>query len=152
MVMQATETTELLAELIEARHATLGELRTLSALQYRIVTARDLAKLVELLAAKQRQLEQLRRLDAALAPFREDDPEARVWADPARREQCRQLAAESAAWMGEVMELEAAAEKCLAAQRDETVQELDRETRRFQAISAYRDRGSTEGSGWAHEG
>lgn len=150
--MSATESTEILAELIETRHVTLGELRALSALQYRIVNSRDLGKLVELLAAKQRFLERLRKIDEALAPYREDDPESRVWADPSRRERCRELAAESAAWMGEVMELEAAAEQCLAAQREETTTELDQETRRFRAISAYRNVDSAGGSGWAHEG
>lgn len=151
-VMHATQSTERLAELIETRHATLSELRSLAALQYRIVNSRDLGKLVELLAAKQRFLERLRTIDEALAPYRHDDPDSRVWADPARREWCRQLAAESVVWMGEVMELEVAAERCLAAQRDETTAELDQEACRFRAISAYRSSDVAEGSGWAHEG
>jgi len=136
--MSSTASTERLTTLIAERHRTLSRLRNVSAKQFQVLQRQSLNELHGLLAAKQTLIEDLVRLDQEIDPFRDEDPERRVWANPEQREACRQLVAECARWLAEVKELEAGAERLARQQLDETSKSMEQSVDRNRAVSAYR--------------
>ena len=76
--MAATET-DLLAELIERKLECLVKLQEMGKRQYDFAKADRITELLDVLAAKQRLLIQLQRIEQGLAPFRDQDPNQRRW-------------------------------------------------------------------------
>src|SRR5262245_46737952 len=78
--------TDVLSQLIENRHDLLVELYQLAKRQPDAIRAGESNRLLSLLAAKQRLLHELLRVDRLLDPFRDQDPERRIWRSAADRE------------------------------------------------------------------
>lgn len=136
--------TNLLVDLIACKHECLQGLCALSARQQALIDVGDTTSLLALLAAKQRQIEDLQNLERRLDPFRADDPERRVWSSEAERTRCASLAEQSVRLLAEVLETERRCEESLRRRRDETAEQLSVVHAAGMARGAYLDLGANE--------
>jgi hypothetical protein len=112
--------TNLLARLIEVKHGLLVQLQQLAARQQEWVSQGDMARLLNLLAAKQHLLGELQRVEQGLDPFRAEDPDGRRWRSPEDRQRCREQAAACETLLTEIMNIERQCESELIQRRDRT--------------------------------
>lgn len=137
--------TEVLAQLIANKHELLLQIRQLSARQVEFVEADDMARMIHLLAVKQRLLAAMEETERRLDPFRREDPEQRVWRSPAHRQRAQELSARCDTLLQEIMSMEKGCESQLFRRRDEAAGQLQGVHRSVQAASAYL--GAAEASG-----
>lgn len=78
-----------LYSLIESKLHLLTEIQELSIAQSDLVAKQDMSALMTLLSRKQDLMCMLEQIQSQLVPFQPQDPEQRVWADPARRKTCQ---------------------------------------------------------------
>ena len=86
--------TDRLAELIQQKHSCLTQLRDVGSRQLETARSGEMELLMQLLATKQRLIDQMLRNEQQLKPFREQDPEQRRRASPQKREHCAAVANE----------------------------------------------------------
>ena len=129
--------TDHFAQLIDAKFQVLGQLREVARRQREVIAARELSQLLTVLSAKQQLLTLLKKLDAQLTPYREQDPENRVWRSPADRQRCRDQADRCEAILREVLGWEKQAEHEMVRQRDEVSQQLQALEQSADAQRAY---------------
>jgi len=129
--------TETLASLIAQKLQLLELLARLSHAQVELIDSGDMTKLLPVLGAKQRLLAQMQQFEQALAPFRNDDPEQRIWASVAAREKCRADAQRSEQLLAEIMEMERQGEAEMIRRRDDTARRLEEMDTASRAHSAY---------------
>lgn len=111
--------TDLLAKLIDAKHDVLGQLRELAGRQSELIPQSDMGRLLSLLAVKQRLLVELQSLERQLDPFRDQDPDQRLWRSPADRQHCREAADRCDSLLAEIMSMERKCESELIRRRDQ---------------------------------
>lgn len=129
--------TDVLAELIGKKLAVLEQLRDLSRRQSDLIADGQMQRLLGLLAAKQRLLAELQKLQKQLEPFRQQDPEARSWRSAAERQRCRQLVERSEAILGEIMLIEKQSESEMVRRRDDAKARLESLHSSADATRAY---------------
>ncbi len=129
--------TDELAELIANKREVLEQLRQLARHQGDLIAAGELPKLMSVLAAKDALLRQLLDLEQQLNPFRQEDPEQRVWRDSEARRRCQLVAARCDSLLSELMLLEKQGEQDLCRRRDETAQQLQGMHAAGEARQAY---------------
>jgi hypothetical protein len=129
--------TDRLAELLCRKLQVLEEVLSISNAQREIVSRDEVDSLMELLAAKQTLLDQMHSLQTALAPYRDEDPQQRVWHSPRRREQTQQVAARCEAILAEIMQIEKECEQQLVARRNEVAADLKAADLAERARDAY---------------
>jgi len=78
-----------LYSLIESKLHLLTEMQGLSIAQSDFVAKQDMSALMTLLSRKQDLMGSLLQIQSQLVPFQPQDPEQRIWADPARRKTCQ---------------------------------------------------------------
>ena len=132
-----TLTTNTLAELIDRRHDCLRELLGLARQQQELATSGDVDGLLTILGRKQPYLEALQRISTALKPFREDDADERVWADPSHRVHSQRRWDECAALYDQIVGLERTSEAVLRERRDQVSRQLDASHSSHQVHRAY---------------
>ena len=86
--------------------------------------------MLDVLAAKQRVLNDLQRVERALDPFRDQDPESRVWRNAEARADCARLLDECERLLQETVEQERQSEAALTVRRDEAACQVARRSRR----------------------
>jgi len=138
--------TDRLAELIEAKREVLAELRSLARRQLDVIAEADMTRLFSLLAAKQTLVENLNGLEQSLNPFRQQDPEARVWRTPQLREQCRETSLTCESLLKDVLLLEKQGETQMLKRREEIAHQLDGAHAAASAAQAYGAASSGGGS------
>lgn len=136
--------TDLLTKLVQARFTCLTLLRDIGRRQLELVEQRNLTSLLDVLAAKQRPLLDLQRIERALAPFRDQDPEQRVWHSQTQREQCAGMVRQCDSLLAEILAQEKFSENCMTRQRDETAAQLRLFQTAGQAHGAYAAASATE--------
>ncbi len=129
--------TDLLAELIGKKLAVLEQLRDLSRRQSDLIADGDIQRLLSLLSVKQTLLAELQKIQKRLEPFRQQDPEARVWRSPADRQRCRQVVERCEALLGEIMLIERQSEAEMARRRDDAAARLQCTHSSAEATRAY---------------
>jgi hypothetical protein len=129
--------TETLAKLVQAKRSCLTRLREAGRRQLELINSGEMAALLDLLATKQRMLQQLQRIEQALDPFRQEDPRQRVWRTPLDRQSCAEEIAQCDALLAEVIELEKTSESALVRQRAETAARLEGIRAAAEAQRAY---------------
>jgi hypothetical protein len=129
--------TERLADLIEQKRDVLARLWQLAQRQTALVEESDLTRLLGLLAAKQVLLTQLQEVERQLNPYRDQDPEARVWRSPQVRERARRAAAECESMLGEIVRSELDCESKLVLRRDAAAHRLRADQDASSARAAY---------------
>src|SRR2546423_706533 len=115
-----TTNTERLAALVATKQQVLEILVQLSRRQLSLIDAGDMTTLLKLLAGKQTVMNQLQILEHELAPFREEDPDQRLWASMAERAACQARAEQCNALLAEAMNLEKRAEAAMVGRRQAT--------------------------------
>lgn len=138
-MMTALET-DLLAELIQRKHACLTQLRAMGRKQFDTVVDGSMTDLLEILAAKQRVLADLQRVQRALAPFSAQDPSERQWSTPEQRQQCAAQLEQCDGLLREIVEQERQSESVLIRRRDEAAAQLQGVHAASQARGAYAGR------------
>jgi hypothetical protein len=136
-VTTASFDTDVLARLVGAKRACLAQLRDLGERQFELIECGNTTALLDVLSAKQRPLIELQRIERALDPFRNQDPEKRRWRSPADRAACARLVAECEATLGEIVRREKQCESVLTRQRDEAAVRLQGLRTAGQACGAY---------------
>jgi len=126
-----------LAALISAKLQVLEILTRLSRRQLELIAGADSAALVKLLTAKETVLSQLQAIERQLHPFRDEDPESRVWKSPAERAACQRDADRANQLLAEALDLERQAEAAMIAQRDATAVALSAAQGAADARAAY---------------
>lgn len=132
-----THSTNLLSDLIHRKHAVLVELRDVGLRQRDVVDRGETTALLELLAAKQSMIALLQQVERDLAPFHEDDPDARIWLSIEDRQRCAQQSAECGELLAEIVDLERASAERLTARRNDVAAQLRQVYSAGQARSAY---------------
>jgi flagellar biosynthesis/type III secretory pathway chaperone len=136
MSPQSTNTAQL-AELVAAKQQVLEILVRLSRRQVLLIGAGDMTSLLKLLGGKQTVMHQLQAIEQGLAPFRDEDPEQRIWPSPAHRAACQARADRCNALLAEAMQLEQQAEAAMVGRRDEAAAALATVQTATDARSAY---------------
>lgn len=129
--------TDLLAELIGRRCDCLRELRDMGRWQLELIGKGTMTELLDLLSTKQRLLGELQRIERGLDPFRGQDPQARRWRSPERRQQCARQLEECESLVEEIVDRERQSERELTRRRDEVAAQLQGLHRAGQARGAY---------------
>jgi hypothetical protein len=134
--MAALET-DILVQLIRAKHACLLQLRDMGRRQLELIEAGNLSGLLDLLGAKQRPLLELQRAERAIDPFRAQDPQRRRWQSPEARALCARQIEECDALLREILAQERESEAVLSRRRDEAAARLQGMHAAGQARGAY---------------
>lgn len=129
--------TQQLADLIRRKHEVLVQLCATGRRQQELVDRGETAALLELLAAKQKLIEVLQQIEAQLAPFHAQDPEARVWPSTVDRARCAQQADECNRLLQEIVELERQSADRMTVRRNEVAAQLQQVYSATQARDAY---------------
>ncbi|QDU93970.1 flagellar export chaperone FlgN [Lignipirellula cremea] len=129
--------TDRLAELIDAKREVLTRLRQFARRQVEVVAEEDLTRLFSLLAAKQTLVDELTRLETELNPFRNQQPEDRVWRSPEARDACRESVQSCEAIYRELLLLEKQGAADLSERRDHIARQLDGAHSAAKARRAY---------------
>lgn len=126
-----------LAAAIRRKAQLLEMLRKLGDAQLALVRAADMGRLMQVLASKESLLKQLQVVEQQLDPFRDQDPEARVWSSAAARAACRDDANRCAALLAEIVAIERQAEAEMTVRRDATAAQLQATYSSREAQGAY---------------
>jgi len=116
--------TDILAQLICAKHQCLLQLRELGRRQLDLIESADMAGLLEVLSAKQHSISQLQRIEKALNPFRDDDPDGRQWNSNEDRQRCAEQLKQCETLFAEIVSQEKCSEGELIRRRDEAADRL----------------------------
>jgi hypothetical protein len=135
--LAANMDTDRLIALIDAKHTVLSHLHDLAQRQFALASERDAAGLVSLLAAKQKLLDALSALEERLDPFREQDPQARLWKSPAERARCASVAENCRNLLDEIMALDQRGMKLLKDRQQATLATIHAAHDAAHARSAY---------------
>jgi len=137
--------TEHLAGLIEKKHAVLKELRDKSRRQAELIRQREMTQLMSVLSAKQNLLGELQQLEIQLDPFRDEEPDGRVWSSTDRRLEIRHVAEACDSLLQEALLLDKQSESLMKQTRDEAASQLDVIRSAGDASGAYSARDSKSG-------
>ncbi len=116
--------TEILKDLIRVRRECLMQLRDMGRKQLALIEEGNMTSLMEVLASKQRPLVTLQRIERALDPFRNQDPQERVWRSAGDREQCVEQLKQCENLLAEIVSQEKSSEAALIRRRDEAAARL----------------------------
>ncbi len=116
--------TDTLAQLICAKHQCLLQVRELGRRQLDLIEAADMTGLLEVLSTKQHAISQLQRIEKALDPFRDQDPDRRRWHSSEDRQRCAEQLKQCEALFGEIVSQEKCSEGELIRRRDEAATRL----------------------------
>lgn len=129
--------TDRLYDLIRAKRSCLRQLHEISRRQQDLIGTGDMPRLLDLLAVKQRMIDQLQRVERALDPFRAEPPEARRWRSEELRRQCAEEVRQCDQLLAELLAAEKRCEAELTRRRDEAAQRLQGVHRADHARQSY---------------
>jgi hypothetical protein len=116
--------TDILKDLIRVKCECLSQLRDMGRKQLALIDEGDMTSLMDILAAKQRPLVTLQRIERALDPFRKQNPERREWRSPGDRAQCAEQIKQCETLLAEIVSQEKCCEAALISRRDEAAARL----------------------------
>ena len=121
---QVDRSTDKLAKLIGQKHEILVQIHGLLERQAQLVQESDMTRLLSLLAAKQRFIDQLQAVETKLNPFRNEDPEERQWSSAEFRQRVRSIAESNEQLLEKIVEQERSCESLLRQRRDDAAVRL----------------------------
>ena len=133
----AAPETDILADLIGSKRECLVRLREMGRRQLELIGEGDMTALLDVLAAKQRSLEKLHRIERNLDPFRGQDPDRRRWRTPEDRRLCTEQLEQCERLLAEIISQEKCSEGALLLRRDEAANRLQSTHLAGQAREAY---------------
>ncbi len=129
--------TDILTELVRQKLDCLQQLWRLGSQQNELIEGGEMSQLLKVLAAKQRLLNTMQAIEQKLNPFRDEDPEKRIWRSPEDRKRCADMISQSEQLLAKIMEHEQQCESHLRHRRDEAAQRLQGAHVASQAREAY---------------
>jgi len=129
--------TALLAQLVHRKRECLSQLAGLVRRQQALIEAEEIARLLDVLAVKQRLLRDLEKIERALDPCRNEQPSERRWASPDDRQRCAAELDDCRRLLAEIMAQERACETDLSRRRDLAAEQLQGRHRARDARNAY---------------
>lgn len=129
--------TQRLAELVDQKLQCLVQLLELAVHQDDLIERGEMTALLSLLATKQRVLLALQQTEKSLDPFREEDPDRRVWATADDRQRCAERISQCERLLAEVLSREKQSETVMRQRRDEVTAQLNTVSLASQARGAY---------------
>lgn len=129
--------TDILTALVRQKLDCLQQLWRLGGQQNELIEGGEMSQLLKVLAAKQRLLNAMQAIEQKLNPFRDEDPQQRIWRSPQDRQRCADMISESEQLLGKIMEHEQQCEGQLRHRRDEAAQRLQGAHVASQARDAY---------------
>ncbi len=112
--------TDILMQLVRARYTCLVQLRDLGRRQMELIDQGNVTGLLDVLSVKQKPLNDIRRIERALDPFRGQDPEQRPWRSPDDRRACARLVEQCETLLKEIVVQEKRCEEIMVQKRDAT--------------------------------
>ncbi len=116
--------TDLLAELVRGKLECLSRLRDMGHRQLEFVSGDQTTELLDVLAAKQQVLLRLQQIERQLAPYRDQEPNARRWRTPEQRQLCARQLEACEVLLREIVAQEKNAEQELMRRRDDLATRL----------------------------
>ncbi|MBL8889771.1 MAG: hypothetical protein JNL67_07310 [Planctomycetaceae bacterium] len=129
-------TTERLAHLVHQKSILVRELHKLVSKQQTMIRNQEV-DLIPLLAVKQRVLETLNEVDRAMDPFRQQDPDRRIWKSTEVRNACRDEADQCESLFRQVLLIENDCSMVLQQQQQKTREQLQGAVAAGQVSRAY---------------
>jgi len=129
--------TDILAELIERKRRCLLQLRDVGHRQLELIESGEMSALLDLLASKQSMLLTLQKIERAMDPFRDQDPQSRQWRSPAHRARCGEMLQQCETLLGDIVTCEKYCETALVERRDATAVQLQGVQHAGQTFGAY---------------
>jgi len=129
--------TDKFAKLILDKLSLVVEIKQLVDKQKRLIDESKTDDLISLLAVKQQVVRKLQGNDKQLEPFRDQDPEARLWPSPEARAESQNHAQLCEGVFLEVLEIEAYCEKAMSEFSEQTQRQLNGSVSARQATAAY---------------
>jgi hypothetical protein len=129
--------TALLAQLVHRKRECLTQLAGLVRRQQALIEAEEMARLLDVLAVKQRMLHELEKIERALDPCRNEQPAQRHWASPEERQRCAADLDDCRRLLAEIVAQERLCEADLSRRRDLAAEQLQGSHRARDARSAY---------------
>ena len=129
--------TKTLAELIHRKHEVLVRLCDIGRQQVRLIDDGETSTLLQLLSAKQNMISSLQQLEREMAPYQAEDPETRVWPNPADRALCAAQAEECNQMLEQIVAMERNSADRITARRNEVAAQLKHIYAATQARDAY---------------
>jgi hypothetical protein len=138
--------TDILAELIGRKLHCLTRLQDMGQKQLALVRDGDMTQLLDILAAKQRVLWELQRIERAMDPFRGQDPDQRRWRTPEKRKETAHVLQRCETLLDDIVTREKQSEHELLRRRDEAAARLEGTHSASRARGAYIPTGPTVNS------
>jgi hypothetical protein len=132
-----TSNTERLAALVMSKQQVLEILVQMSRQQLALIDTGDMTTLLKLLSGKQTVITHLHYIERELTPFRDEDPDGRVWTSPDHRTACQARAQQCNTLLAEAMDLERRAETAMHHRRNATAAALSSLQAGADAKAAY---------------
>ena len=129
--------TDMLMQLVQARHTCLVQLRDLGRRQLELIDEGDITGLLDVLSVKQKPLSDIQRIEKALDPYRRQDPQRRQWRSAEDRAACARLVQQCEALLAEIVAQEKRCEEIMVQKRDATAERLLRLQSAGRAQGAY---------------
>lgn len=129
--------TDTLAKLVRQKRTVLEQLSAVAQRQAALIEANEMAQLIRLLSAKQQLVTALHEVEKQLAPFRNDDPDRRVWASTDARAACAADSQECTKLLEKVLQMEREQENQMVGRRDTIAAQLQKAQSAHQVASAY---------------
>jgi hypothetical protein len=129
--------TDILMQLVRARYTCLVQLRDLGRRQMELIDQGNVTGLLDVLTVKQKPLHDIQRIEKALDPYRDQDPEKRQWRSGEDRAACARLIEQCSALLKEIVTQEKRCEETMVEKRDATALQLQRLRAAGQAHGAY---------------
>lgn len=131
------QSTERLAELIARKHQVLVQLHELGRRQGELIETGDTTLLLRLLSVKQTLIGALQESETALGPYRDENPDDRVWASAEHRERCAAQAAACNELLREIVSMEQHGADSISERRDQIANQLQEVHHAAQVRGAY---------------
>ena len=122
--MESQLETQRLSELIERQFELMHALLLLAQQQSECLGTDDVEVLLSILARKQPLLEELLALQLDLKPFREQDPEQRIWSSLSSREHCQEKLLKCSQMYQQIVQIESTALSTLELHRNAIAAQL----------------------------
>jgi hypothetical protein len=129
--------TDILIQLVRARHTCLVQLRDLGRRQLELIDQGNVSALLDVLSVKQKPLSDIQRIEKALDPYRGQDPEQRSWRSPQDRAACAGLVQQCEILLKEIVVQEKQCEEIMVRKRDAAASRLQQFRSAGRAQGAY---------------
>jgi len=129
--------TETLTQLVSQKHDILKRLGDLARRQQESIREGGTQRLMRVLSAKQTLMTELQKVQRALTPFHQDNPDERKWRSSEARRQCRDMVEQCETLLAQLMNLERQCEAELRERRDATEAQLHESHDSATATRAY---------------